>query len=98
MAEYMRAIFYKEKNMEKEDIFGQTDKYMRVNSKMIIALVLELFFILMEKDSKEIGRMAKKVVKVLIFSLMDLLTLLYIKQVKKQGRQKWKKDSKMLRI
>lgn len=84
--------------MEKEDIFGQMDKYMKVNLKMINVLVLELFFILMEKDLKEIGRMAKKVGKELIFFLMDLLILLYIKQVKKQEKQKWKKDLKMLKI
>lgn len=84
--------------MEKEDIFGQMDKYMKVNLRMINVLVLELFFILMEKDLKEIGRMAKKVGKELIFFLMDLLILLYIKQVKKQEKQKWKKDLKMLKI
>jgi hypothetical protein len=39
MVEYMRATFFKEKNMEKEDTFGQTDKFMKVNLKMISVLV-----------------------------------------------------------
>ena len=98
MVEYMRATFFKEKSMEKEDTFGQTDKFMKVNLKMISVLVQEFFFIQMERDLKEIGRMAKKVGKELIFFPMDLLIQSYIKQAKKLEKPKWKKDSKMLRI
>jgi hypothetical protein len=46
----MRVTFFKEKNMEKEDTFGQTDRYMKGNSKMTNVLELVLFIILMEKD------------------------------------------------
>ena len=94
---YMKATFCKAKNMEKEDTFGQTDRYMKGNSKMTNVLELVLFIILMEKDLKETGKMAKKVVKELIFFQMDLLILLFIKEVKKRGKQKWKKDLKTLR-
>jgi hypothetical protein len=83
--------------MEKEDTFGQTDRYMKGNSKMTNVLELVLFIILMEKDLKETGKMAKKVAKEHIFFQMDLLIQLFIKEVKKLGKQKWKKDLKMLR-
>lgn len=97
MVEYMKATFYKVKNMEREDTFGQMDRYMRVNSRMISVLGLALFIILMAKDLKEIGKMAKKVEKVHIYSQMDLRIVLFIKGVKKREKQKWKKDLKMLR-
>jgi hypothetical protein len=93
----MKATFCKAKNMEKEDTFGQMDRFMKGNSKMTNVLELVLFIILMEKDLKETGKMAKKVVKELIFFQMDLLILLFIKEVKKRGKQKWKKDLKTLR-
>jgi hypothetical protein len=73
MVEFMRVTFFKEKNMEKEGTFGQMDKFMKVNLKMISALVLEFFSIQMERGSKEIGRTAKKVVKALIFFQTVLL-------------------------
>jgi hypothetical protein len=72
-------------------------KYIKVNLKMISVLVLEFFFIQMERDSKEIGRMAKKVGKELIFFRMDLLIQLYIRQVKKLEKPKWKKVLKELK-
>lgn len=97
MEGYMKATFYKAKNMEKEDTFGQMDRYMMGNSKMTNVSELVLFIILMVKDLKEIGKMVRKVVKEHIFFLMDLLILLFIKEVKKRGKQKWKKDLKTLR-
>jgi hypothetical protein len=96
MEEYMKVTFYKAKNMEREDIFGQTDRCMKVNSRMTNVLGLALFFILMARDLKGIGKMAKKVAKALIFFLIYQHILLYIKGVKKQEKQKWKKDLKML--
>ena len=69
---------------------------MKVNSRMTNVLELVLFFILMARDLKEIGKMAKKVVKAHIFFLIYQHILLYIKGVKKQEKQKWKKDLKML--
>lgn len=40
MVEYMKATSFKAKNMEKVDIFGRMDRYMRENSRMISVLVL----------------------------------------------------------
>lgn len=72
MVEYMKAISYKVKNMEKADIFGLMGRSMRESSRMTSVLVLALYFIPMEKDSKEIGKTVKNLVKVLIYSQMDL--------------------------
>ena len=87
----MRVTFYKAKNMEREDIFGQTDRCMKVNSRMTNVLGLALFFILMARDLKGIGKMAKKVVKAHIFFLIYQHILLYIKVVKNRRSKNGKR-------
>lgn len=98
MEEFMRENSYRAGSMARAGTSGQMDKFMMEILKQINVLVLESSTTPMEKDLKEIGRMAKKVARELTYFQMAPLIVLSTKEARRQGKLKWKRVLKTLRI
>ena len=89
MEDYILESFPVVKDVVKVYICGQTAKYTMENSKMMIAMELVNFIILMVNVTKATGKMVKNTEKASTFGQMVQNMLLFIQMERKRRKENW---------
>jgi hypothetical protein len=87
MEDYILESFQAAKRLEKVYTCGQTAKYTMENSKMMIAMELVNFIILMVNVTKAAGKMEKNMEKGFTFGQMVQNMLLFIQMERKRRKE-----------